>query len=73
MKFKIEIEVEIFDDELLEMINNQREWDDLPLYGSFEELSKTDILEWVESRENYFNEEIIDYGFDINKVTIVKE
>ena len=31
MKFKVEIEIEILDEELLETINNNREWNELKI------------------------------------------
>lgn len=73
MKFKVEIEVEIFDDELLEKINNDREWDDKKLYNSLDEVPESEIIEWCEYDGNYFRDDITDYGFDIDKITIIKE
>lgn len=73
MKFKIEIEVEILDDELLEMINNDRKWEDKPLYENIKDIPESEIMEWYEYDESYFKYDIIDYGFDIDKITIIKE
>ena len=73
MKFKVEIEVEILDEELLEKINNDREWDDKELYNSLDEVPENEIMEWCEYNESYFRDDIIDYGFDISKITLIKE
>lgn len=73
MKFKVEIEVEIFDDELLEKINNDREWDDKELYNSIAEVPESEIIEWCEHDGSYFRDDITNYGFDIDKITIIKE
>lgn len=72
MKFKVEIEVEILDEELLEKINNDREWDDKELYNSLDEVPENEIMEWCEHDEGYFRDDITDYGFDIDKITIIK-
>ena len=71
MKFKVEIEVEILDEELLELINNDREWNDKELYNSINEISNDEIMRWTESEEGYFYDDIRDYGFDIEKITII--
>ena len=71
MKFKVEIEVEILDEELLELINNDREWNDKELYNSINEISNDEIMRWTESEEDYFYDDIRDYGFDIEKITII--
>lgn len=72
MKFKVEIEVEILDEELLEIINNDREWNNKELYHSIDEISDDEVMEWCEYGEGYFREDIQDYGFDIEKITIIK-
>ena len=73
MKFKVEIQVEILDEELLEKINNDREWDDKELYNSLAEVPEDEIMEWCEHEGGYFIDDITDYGFDIDKITIIKE
>ena len=73
MKFKVEIEVEILDEELLEKINNDREWDDKELYNSIDEVSDDEIMEWCEHDESYFRDDITDYGFDIEKISLIRE
>lgn len=72
MKFKVELQIEILDEELLEMINNSRENEEKELYNSINEVPDSEIMEWTESEEGYFYDDIRDYGFDINKVTLIK-
>ena len=73
MKFKIELEVEILDEEVLELINIDREWNNEDLYNSIEEIPKEEIKEWIKSNEDYFRTEVIDYDPDINKITMIEE
>lgn len=75
MKFKVEIEVEILDEELVDLINSTRGWDDEKeeLYTYIEEIPESEIMEWCENDEGYFQEDIKDYGFDISKITLIKE
>ena len=70
MKFKVESEIEILDEELLEIINDRREWDELELYNSVDEIPKSDILDWIDSNEEYFVEEIVNYDNKL-KITIL--
>ena len=74
MKFKVEIEVEILDEELVDLINSHRGWDDEneELYTYIEEIPESEIMEWCENDEGYFREDIQDYGFDIEKISIIK-
>lgn len=72
MKFKVEIEIQILNDEILEAINSNREWDDLPDYNSIEEVPECEILEYLND-SNYIQTDVEYYGLDISKITIVKE
>ena len=73
MKFKVEIQVEVLDEELLMYINNACENEERNLYNSIDEVPESEIMEWCEHEEGYFRDDITDYGFDINKITIIKE
>ncbi len=70
MKFKVEVEIEILDEELLEIINDRREWNDLKLYNSIIEVPKSDILDWIDTNEEYFVDEIVNYDNEL-KITIL--
>lgn len=70
MKFKVESEIEILDEELLEIINYRREWNELELYNSVDEIPKSDILNWIDSNEEYFVEEIVNSDNEL-KITIL--
>ena len=73
MKFIVEVEVEILDEELLEYINIYMEANDKEPYGSLSDVPKSLILDWCANNYIYFRDEIVEYECDISKVTIEKD
>ena len=72
MKFKVEIEIEIFDEELVELINYEQEDLGKELYNNINEIPKHEILSWCNKDNSFIQEEITDFGFDINNITIIE-
>jgi hypothetical protein len=73
MKFNVTIPIEIEDNELLELINNIRDWNDLTKYETLEEIPKEEILKSL-TEDEYLKDEIEYYSdFKEMVITIVKD
>jgi hypothetical protein len=73
MKFNVTIPIEIEDNELLELINDLRDWNDLTKYKTLEEIPEEEILKFL-TEDEYLKDEIEYYSdFEEIVVTIVKE
>lgn len=70
MKFKVELEIEIDDTELLELINSDRVLNDKEEYDSLEEIPKSEIYDWLDDSE-YIKQEIEYYGIENPIYTII--
>jgi hypothetical protein len=53
MKFKVTLDLDIWNQEFLDMINDNREWDDLAPYSSIEEIPEHEIQEFIENSDQY--------------------
>ncbi len=72
MKFNVKLEpVEILDEELLEMINNVREFVKLPLYNLISEVPTEEIEDWIKHNKDYFYTELLEYSLDIDLIEII--
>lgn len=72
MRFKVEIEVEISDEDILELINNDQEWNDKETYSELSEIPKDEIIEFLNT-DDFMRVEIDDYGYEIEKINIIEE
>jgi len=72
MRFKVEIEVEISDEDILELINNDQEWNDKETYSELFEIPKDEIIEFLNT-DDFMRVEIDDYGYEIEKINIIEE
>jgi hypothetical protein len=66
MKFKVEAEVEILDDELVEIINSKSYVGSKKFYNHVDSIPKPEILEYFKG-----DEDILNFPYDISKVTII--
>ena len=72
MKFKVTLDLDIWNQEFLDMINDNREWDDLAPYSSIEEIPEHEIQEFIENSD-YIKEDIDNFGYDIAKIELVSK
>lgn len=72
MKFKVTIDLDIWNEEFLNMINEEREWNDLPLYENVDDIPEHEIEEFLEST-TYIQDDIEQFGYDINKIELISK
>ena len=65
VKVIIEQTLEFDEDFLLEMINNDKEWDDLE---KFEDIPLTELEEWISESEELIREEMYESDYVIKQV-----
>ena len=72
MKFKVTLDLDIWNEEFLNLINEDREWDDLPLYTNVEEIPEHEIQEFLEN-SSYIQDDIEQFGYDITKIELISK
>jgi hypothetical protein len=65
MKFNANAIIEILDSEVLEIVNDQQEWDNLEPFDTLEEVPMELVLVALDAVD-YFEEEISDYIYPID-------
>ena len=68
VKVIIEQTLEFDEDFLLEMINNDKEWDDLEKFEKFEDIPLTELEEWISESEELIREEMYESDYVIKQV-----
>ena len=70
VKVIIEQILELDEDFLLEMINNDKEWDDLEKFEKFEDISLTELEEWIFENDQFIREEMYESDYVIKQIII---
>ena len=68
VKVIIEQTLEFDEDFLLEMINNDKEWDDLEKFEKFEDIPLTELEEWIFENEKLIREEMYEADYVIKQI-----
>lgn len=68
VKVIIEQILELDEDFLLEMINNDKEWDDLEKFEKFEDIPLTELEEWIFENDQFIKEEMYESDYVIKQI-----
>ena len=68
VKVIIEQTLELDEDFLLEMINNDKEWDDLEKFEKFEDIPLTELEEWIFENDQFIKEEMYESDYVIKQI-----
>lgn len=70
VKVIIEQTLELDEDFLLEMINSDKEWDDLEKFKKFEDIPLTELEEWMFENDQFIKEEMYESDYVIKQIII---
>lgn len=70
VKIIIEQTLELDEDFLLEMINNDKEWDDLEEFEKFEDIPLTELEKWIFENDQFIKEEMYESDYVIKQIII---
>ena len=70
VKVIIEQILELDEDFLLEMINNDKEWDDLEEFEKFEDIPLTELEKWIFENDQFIKEEMYESDYVIKQIII---
>ena len=70
VKVIIEQTLEFDEDFVLDVINNNRAWDDLEEYEKFEDISSEEFETWVSENDEFIREEMHESDYTIKQILI---
>lgn len=73
MKFNVKIPIEIDDSDLLQLINEEREQQNLTLYTEVSHIPETQIIEFLKESDYIMKEIVYNTYFEDLELTIMEE